>query len=81
MQSAQLTLEMAVARLMEAGEAAKRVLSPCVVRIHMAEGAEKVSLLVDGHKVATFGPGHPVECADALYSFIIHLNTRVNAEA
>ena len=72
---------MAVARLMEAGHSARKLLKPCVVRIHIAEGAETASLLIDGSRIATFGPGHPVECADALHSFIIHLTTRVNAEA
>jgi hypothetical protein len=36
---------------------------------------------VDDRKVATFGPGHPLECADALYGFIAHLATRTTAEA
>ena len=81
MQHDQLTVEMAVARLMDAGQAARSLLKPCTVRLHIAEGATTVSLLVDGARIATFGPGHPVECADALHSFIIHLTTRVNAEA
>ena len=81
MQHDQLTVEMAVARLMEAGNAARSLLKPCTVRIHIAEGATAASLLVDGSKIATFGPGHPVECADALHAFIIHLTTRINAEA
>ena len=76
-----LELEYAASRLLKAGRAAQSLLEPCRVKLFTALHASTIVLIVDDIPVATFGPGHPVECADALYSFIIHLTTRVHAEA
>jgi len=70
-----------VHRLEKALTCAKEVFPDNAVRILTGEGAEVVGLFIDGTEIATFGPGHPVEAADALYSFINHLVTRVTAEA
>jgi hypothetical protein len=76
-----LDLQFAAARLLEAGTAAEELLRPCKVSLRTMQHAETITLVVDNREVATFGPGHPVECADALYSFITHLTTRIIAEA
>ena len=77
----ELQLKFAAVRLLEAGQAASTLLEPCAVKVTTAESASLINLFVDDRKVATFGPGHPLECADALYGFIAHLATRTTAEA
>ena len=76
-----LDLQVAASLLLKAGTVAEELLRPCKVKILTLRHAETVTLIVDNREVATFGPGHPVECADALYSFITHLTTRVIAKA
>ena len=77
----ELELKVAAVRLLEAGRAASEFLSPSTVKVTTASQASVITLIVDNLKVATFGPGHPLECADALYGFITHLATRTTAEA
>lgn len=78
---AELELAFAAARLLEAGRAIKEFFPDNMVRLHTAQQASLITLIVDDRKVATFGPGHPLECADAVYGFVTHLSTRKPAEA
>jgi hypothetical protein len=81
MENPDLELQFAASILLKAGSAAEELLRPCRVKLITLQHAETVKLMVDDRLVATFGPGHPVECADALYAFITHLTTRVIAKA
>lgn len=77
----ELELQYAASRLLKAGGAAQELLSPCRVKLVTVHQARVVSLIIDESEVAVFGPGHPVECADAVYAFVTHLTSRVKAEA
>jgi hypothetical protein len=74
-------LILAAARLSEAGAAAAELFSNIPVKLVAADDASLISLVVDNRMVATFGPGEPLECADALYGFVTHLVTSKPAEA
>lgn len=76
-----LLMILTAARLSEAGAAAADLFSDHSVKLLTADDASLVSLIVDDRKVATFGPGDPLECVDALYGFVTHLVTRNHAEA
>jgi hypothetical protein len=79
--STNVDLQYAAARILEGGHAAKEVFEGHEVKVRTARSASLITLIVDNREVATFGPGHPLECADALNGFITHLVTRTIAEA
>lgn len=76
-----MQLILTAARLSEAGAAAADLFNESSVKLVTADDASMIALIVDDRKVATFGPGEPLECADALYGFVTHLVTRNHAEA
>lgn len=70
-----------MARFTEVGRAITDFFAPLPVIITSPDEGSTINLIVADFEIATFGPGRPLECVDAVYGFVAHLATNPTAEA
>ena len=69
--------EYAAQRMYESAVTAGEMFEDCTVRLVVGDKPMfTISLQIDGREVARFSGDHPVDVADGLSSFLVHLQTR-----